>query len=113
MDRKQFNKKHFLLEIEYSEAIAYYRNKNRRGWNTDLVTDFHCYTNQCHLLYNEFLNSYVAQRVDSVTKLSDFKNIAKITSQFHAENKDILWMNENDPTYPDWRYASEQFVLQP
>ena len=70
MNRKQFDKKHLLLEIEWSEAIEYYHNENKLDdWNTTLMTDFHCYTNQCHLLYNEYLFAYLGERANKPVKL--------------------------------------------
>jgi len=108
MTRNEFDKKHFLLEIEYSDAIHHFRERtpvSEEKWN--LVDDWMLYTHCCSQLYNQYLFGYLKSRVDTPVKYSDYKRVSQLVSEFEVANTDILWMNENDPTVPDWRLFCE------
>lgn len=111
MTRNEFDKKYFLLKIQWSDAIAAHNN---RSINQDTekalnqLSEYMTFTFCCSELYNEYLFGYLKARVSTPVKYSDYKRVSQLVSEFEVANTDILWMNENDPCIPDWRLFCER-----
>ena len=111
MTRNDFEKKWFLLKITWSDVVDGVKEENfsLEQEYIEKITDKHCYENQCHLLFNQYLFGYLDKTApQEYTKLSDFKKLKQQISAFEKQNRDILWMNENDPDWPLWRLYLEE-----
>jgi hypothetical protein len=110
MTRDEFEKRWFLLKITYSDVINGISHFQGEEW-VDKTNDWNFYTNECHLLYNEYLFGYLNQNAPrEYTKMTDFKKLKEQINKFEQLNNDILWMDENDPSYPEWRlYLEERY----